>query len=589
MSVQVPGKALRQSAHPRRPFRPYVASLCLVVVLQTLNLSWFWPFGPATPQPQAGATFTIPYTEVNPYGANTFLSKEVEDWKRDKTVAYMTDAGLGWMKQQFPWSEIEPKPGRFWDDKFNQNSWEKYDRIVALAEQYGVRIIARIDNTPDWARDPNTTPQTPPNDFDRFAEFVATFIDHYRGRVQYLQIWNEPNLKVEWGGKNIDAAAYSQMLSKVYARAKQADPNVVILSAPLAQTLEQGDRGLNELLFMQQLYDAGFAKYCDIVMANGYGFDQPPTAEPDPQKLNLRRIELLRKVMERNGDTAKPIWLNEYAWNAAPADWPVDRTPWLRVSEEQQAAYTVEGIRYMREHWPWLGVVNIWYFRQVGDVPSTHAEFYFRMIDPEFTQRPLYREVMRATEPQRLAQPGRYGPLSPVVVNQGRWGMTHTASGELAIRSERTSDKITIHFRGNELVIAGIAAPRGGRLSVTVDGSTDAVRNLPRDDRGRRYLDFRGTAGEPLTLTVVKGLDPLGALRDHEVVLTTIPAADGQAGQVTIAGVEVIYARSSTVFVIISSVAALLALGAIVRVVQVFGRLRRNRTGSTGEDAPTDA
>ena len=77
--------------------------------------------------------------------------------------------------------------------------------------------------------------------------------------------------------------------------------------------------------------------------------------------------------------------------------------------------------------------------------------------------------------------------------------------------------------------------------------------------------------------------------RDHEVVLTTIAAADGTAGQVTISAFEVGYARSSTIFVIVSGVAALLALGAIARVVQVLGRLRRTRAVRAGEDAPTDA
>ena len=75
--------------------------------------------------------------------------------------------------------------------------------------------------------------------------------------MQYLQIWNEPNLKAEWGGR-LDAEGYATMLRVVYARAKAVDPNIVILSAPLAQTLEHGDRGLNDLDFLQQLYDAGF-------------------------------------------------------------------------------------------------------------------------------------------------------------------------------------------------------------------------------------------------------------------------------------------------------------------------------------------
>lgn len=578
--MQVPGTAQRQNTRPRRPFRPYLASLCLLVLLQALNFTFFGPRG-QSPTPQVAAATALPYTEVNPYGANTFLSKEVEDWKRERTVKMMSEAGLGWMKQQFPWSEIEPKQGRFWDDKYNQNSWEKYDRIVALAEQNGLRVIARIDNTPEWARGPNTSPQTPPNDFDRFAEFVATFVEHYKGRVQYLQIWNEPNLKVEWGGE-LDATAYATMLRKVYTRAKQVDPNIIILSAPLAQTLERGDRGLNELLFMQQLYDAGFADYCDIVMANGYGFDQPPAAEPAPDKLNLRRVELLREVMERNGDDAKPIWLNEYAWNAAPADWPIERTPWLRVSEEQQARYTIEGIRYMRDHWSWLGVVNIWYFRQVGDIALTQAEYYFRMVDLEFTTRPVYNEVARATALQRLAQVGTYGPLSPVVVSKGAWGTVRPNETDLAISSTHAGDTLTIHFQGNQLILQGLRLPQGGRVAVTIDGSTEALRHLPQDERGRRYLDFRGTDEEPVTLTVVKGLDSLGQLREHEVTLTTIAAQAGTPGTVTITGFEVAYVRSSTIFAIVSGVAALLALGATLRVAQIVGRARRRRRVQEG-------
>lgn len=573
--VLVQDEAQAGSARPRRPLRPYVASLCFVLLLQTLNLTFLGPFARQAPVPPkvAAQASSFPYTEVNPYGANTFLSKEVEDWKREKTVAMMADAGLGWMKQQFPWSEIEPKPGRFWDDKFNQNSWDKYDRIVSLAEQYGLRVIARIDNTPDWARGPNTSPQTPPADFDRFAEFVAAFIQHYQGRVQYLQIWNEPNLSVEWGG-TLDPVAYATMLRKVYVRAKAVDPNVVILSAPLAQTTEQSDRGLDDLLFLQQLYDAGFRDSFDIMMANGYGFNQPPDAPPDPGQLNLRRVELERAVMERNGDAAKPVWLNEYAWNAAPTDIP---SQWRQVTEEQQATYTLAGIRYMRDHWPWLGVVNIWYFRQVGDIKPDSAEYYFRMVDPEFTRQTVYRDVARAAILQRLAAPGRYGPLSPALVSRGRWTTLRTATGGLALRSDRPGDELRIHFQGNQLTLDAERSPTGARLWVTLDGGNEGLQNLPQDDRGRRYFDLRAAAAESETVTVILGIDRFGGVREHDVVLKTLPAADGAAGSVTITGVEISYARSSFLFLIVSALAALLAALATIRVLRALARARQAR------------
>ena len=70
--------------------------------------------------------------------------------------------------------------------------------------------------------------------------------------------------------------------------------------------------------------------------------------------------------MVRYGDEGKAVWFNEYGWNAAPVHFTDEQLIWERVTEEQQAEYTLRGIEYARTEWPWAGVFNIWYFRQVG-------------------------------------------------------------------------------------------------------------------------------------------------------------------------------------------------------------------------------
>jgi hypothetical protein len=232
----------------------------------------------------------------------------------------------------------------------------------------------------------------------------------------------------------------------------------------------------------------------------------------------------------------------------------------------------------MRANWPWLGVVNIWYFRQVGDITDSKGDYYFRMVDVEFTTQPVYRELVKSTDLQRLAVPGSYGPLSPSLVSKGRWSTIRaTNNAPPVIRSERPGDTVTIRFQGNELTLDGEFGPKGGRLGVLIDGSTDAVRALPQDDKGRRYIDFRATDTETAPVTVVSGLDPLGAVREHEVTLTTLPNGDGTNGTVVLSGVDVAYTRSSSVFLIVSVLAALLALAATVRALGAVGRLRRAR------------
>jgi len=107
-------------------------------------------------------------------------------------------------------------------------------------------------------------------------------------------------------------------------------------------------------------------------------------------------VTLQRKIMEDNGDAAKPIWFDEFGWNASPADMPPDKLIWGRVTEQQQADYTRDAIQLARSQWPWVGVINIWYFRQVGSIPQNDSSYYFDMVDPEFNEEAVYAAVRDA-------------------------------------------------------------------------------------------------------------------------------------------------------------------------------------------------
>ena len=269
-----------------------------------------WATGPET---HDASTSTIPWTEVNPVGFNTFLNREVEPWKRNLTLEMAGDANAGWIKEHFPWRSIETSQDVYWDFNFQQDAWAKYDAIVDNAEQHGLRIIARIDLAPAWARPVGSSPTAPPEDIADYAEFIAEFVRRYQGRVQFIQVWNEPNLAAEWGG-SIDPEGYARLLDAAATAARAVDPNVVILSAPMAMTTENSERAMDDLRYWQALYDAGVSPSFDIMAANAYGLNQRFDAPPDKSELNIRRVELLRELAVRNGDTNKPglvdrIWV----------------------------------------------------------------------------------------------------------------------------------------------------------------------------------------------------------------------------------------------------------------------------------------
>jgi hypothetical protein len=458
----------------------------LALLLASVGWARLTPWRPVSRAPAAPSDAPA-WTAVNQWGVNTFLASEVESWKRDKTLDLVQAAGVGWIKQSFAWNEIEPQPGVYWDTQFNRSTWQKYDEIVDQAARRGIRTIARLDQTPAWARAPGTAPSTPPTDIGTFGEFVDAFVRHFGDRVSFIQIWNEPNLAAEWGGV-VDPAGYAQLLRVAATRARAANPNIVVLSAPLAMTNENSGRAWNELRYWQALYDLGIGQWFDIMTANAYGLDRAYDDPPSPETLNFRRLELLRDLEVQNGDVNKPIWLDEYGWNAAPVDFPADKLTWSRVSEEQQAAWTVGGLRYAREHWPWLGVANIWYFRQVGDIPTDQAEYYFRMVDVEFAPRDVYTAVQRAARDGATADVGVSGDLAHAIAINGdaRIVPTNNASdGEYVMVKSGTS--IQIHFKGSSLRLDTIPSLSHGRLRVRV---SDGM-NTPSANEPERLVDLR--------------------------------------------------------------------------------------------------
>jgi hypothetical protein len=440
----------------------------------------------------------IPNTDVNPYGANFFLDREVEEWKLRKTLELAKEGGLAWVKQQFPWEEIEPvQKGVYFDERTRQPSWEKYDRIVDLCEEYGLQIIARLDRPPDWTREDNTYKERPPDNFDDYGDFVYAFVDRYKGRITHIQIWNEPNIFPEWGNRPVDPAGYVDLLRVAYRRAKEADPNIQVLSAPLAITLGQPHPeperwiSMNEIEFLEEMYEAGAKDYFDILSANAFGLGSPHEDPAQPRVLNFQRVLYLREVMERHGDSDKAIWFNEYGWNASPEDFPEDQLIWQRVSEADQATFTVRGIEYAQENWPWAGVFNIWYFRQVGNISPDRSDYYFRMVDVDFTPRLVYHAIKEAAQPlTEPVGPGYYQETNPAVTLDGDWQaeVEPQASGQAQAVTSVAGATLELSFVGQNVDLIAAVGPDGGRLAVSLDGHP--VGDLPTNTDGQSYVDL---------------------------------------------------------------------------------------------------
>ena len=305
------------------------------------------------------------------------------------------EAGIGWVKQQFPWEEIEqPRKGEFFDRKYNHSTWDKFDEIVKLAESAGCKLIARLDRPPAWARSDKNRPESPPERYEDFGDYVAPSPRATRGKVSHFQLWNEPNLGEEWTARPTRRSTCACSRSATSAsrrptRRRSCSPRRWPSTSSRARCTSTSSTSSTR---------------CTPPAPSPTSTSSPPTPTawtsppPDPPNknvLNFRRVELLRQVMEKNGDADKAVWFNEYAWNASAQGDAQGGAALAAGDGEAAGGLDGRGVQRARRDWPWAGVFCTWYFRQVGDIPPA-GEYYFRLVDPDFTPRPVYTAVKQA-------------------------------------------------------------------------------------------------------------------------------------------------------------------------------------------------
>ena len=356
------------------------------------------------PMPNTAPDASVAFGDVPHFGVNTFLHQEVEPAKRARQLQMAAEAGFEWIRQPFPWYDIEVQGKTdFRDCRHGAcvDAWAKYDNIVALAEQYGVQIIARLEAPPAWARG-GPGDFAPPANLDDFGDYVAAVAGRYRGRLRFYQIWNEPNNYPEWGEQPVDPEAFTRLLCVAYRRIKQADADAAVLAPALTPTisLDPGPgpgAGLNDFIFLQRMYNAGARDCFDIMSAQGYGlFSGPTDYRLRPRVVNFGRPQYIRDILVANSDAAKPIWISEMNWNAVPDEMPAK--PFGQVTLEQQARYLPLAFERIRREWPWVGVVNVWYLKDADDHEKDQPKFYFRLLDPDFTPLPVYEAMKSYTK-----------------------------------------------------------------------------------------------------------------------------------------------------------------------------------------------
>jgi hypothetical protein len=321
------------------------------------------------------------------YGVQAFLWWQPEVADRDLQLT--KDAGFGWVKQLVSWQDVEGA-GK------GQYDWTNLDRIVDQAQQHGLKLIVRVSQDPDrpfWAGNP-------PENAGHFADFLAAMASRYQGRIQAYQVWNEPNLAREWGGRRPDPAGYARLLKTAYSAIKGVDPNTTVITAGMAPTGTDTEIAMPDIKFYDQMYQAMKGNsdgYFDMLGVHAAGFAAPPEISPDETAANkplyggerffaFRHVEDVRKLMERYGDQDKRVAILEFGWTTdnrpdSPYYW---HGAGAGIDELKQGCYLLGALKYAKENWqPWIGLMSMIYMPDVKWTKNDE-QYYWSIIGPGY-------------------------------------------------------------------------------------------------------------------------------------------------------------------------------------------------------------
>jgi hypothetical protein len=256
-----------------------------------------------------------------------------------------------------------------------RREWSHFDRDLDLAVRYGQEPILCIVNTPAWASPTDEATHLYPyrakllGEFSSFCEDLAA---RTKGKARLFQLWNEPNgcgWHFEDGFNHADE--YLPVLAACREGLAKGNPEAVLSIGGL------DDAEGHAPIFLGRLYDelkkrpAGARSFFDVVSDHPYS---------DTTSAMRAKLDALRKILEANGDGARPFWITEYGWHTG------------RTRPEEQASKVAAALEaFSSDSWKDL---NAAVYLSIADFEMT--EDGFGLTDANLRPRPAFHAFQGA-------------------------------------------------------------------------------------------------------------------------------------------------------------------------------------------------
>lgn len=265
------------------------------------------------------------------FGVQTFLGALSDA----QVAAQARDLGVYWVRLQgVNWAEVEPARG----EGYNWAALGQIDADLSSAAAAGLTPVVVFQGNAPWATVTGTSCGAVRDEYiGDFVNFLSAVVARYRGRVNYWEIGNEPDVDPRlvsptsvygcWGDTNdpyYGGGRFGRMLQAAAPTIRAANPFAqivfggLLLDRPLTTAPGYG----RPELFFEGALRAGAASAFDVVAYHAYAvYMGDPTQDYDLSRdgpwadlggWTLGKAAYVRGMMSRYG-VDKPLWLNETA------------------------------------------------------------------------------------------------------------------------------------------------------------------------------------------------------------------------------------------------------------------------------------